>query len=92
MYIVGRNTYQLIDGAAMKEAYGDIMPHIVMSQKNLDALTNKIKFALMEAEVDGVFLSPRLSRIRFRGGAQEMKDAGYNVQEFEPLCVVDVES
>ena len=33
MWCEGYNTYHLVDGAAMKEAWGAIMPHIMMSEK-----------------------------------------------------------
>lgn len=38
MWLESYNTYHLVDGAAMKEAWGAIMPHIMLSPKNLQAI------------------------------------------------------
>jgi len=43
MYCEGYNTYHLIDGAAMKEVWGAIMPHIVLSPKNLEAILAQVR-------------------------------------------------
>ena len=42
MWLESYNTYHLVDGAAMKEAWGSIMPHIMLSEKNLDAILNQV--------------------------------------------------
>lgn len=82
MWIESYNCYHLIDGYAMKEAFGGIMPNIILSPKNLEAIVDQVKWALLEDSSGGVMLSPRLRRIRFRGGAQEMI-FGYNLQELD---------
>jgi hypothetical protein len=82
MWLESYNTYHLIDGAAMKEVWGSIMPHIVLSEKNLEAIVKQIKWALSEDEMGGTLLSPRLRRVRFRGGAQEMT-TGFNTQHLD---------
>jgi hypothetical protein len=82
MWIESYNTYHLIDGFAMKEAWGAIMPHIVLSEKNLNAIVDAVKWALAEDDMDGAILSPRLRRVRFRGGAQEMI-TGYNTENLD---------
>ena len=82
MWIESYNTYHLIDGYAMKEAFGGIMPNIILSSKNLEAIVDQVKWALLEDSSDGVMLSPRLRRVRFRGGAQEMI-FGYNLEELD---------
>lgn len=82
MWIESYNCYHLIDGYAMKEAFGGIMPNIILSPKNLEAIVDQVKWALLEDSSDGVMLSPRLRRIRFRGGAQEMI-FGYNLEELD---------
>lgn len=82
MWIESYNTYHLIDGAAMKEAWGAIMPHIMLSQKNLDAILDQVKWALLEDSLDGALLTPRLRRVRFRGGAQEMITT-YNTEQLD---------
>lgn len=79
MWLEGYNTYHLVDGMAMKEAWGAIMPHIMLSEKNLDAILEQVQWALHEDEMNGALLTPRLRRIRFRGGAQEMT-TGFNTQ------------
>jgi len=82
MWIESYNCYHLIDGYAMKEAFGGIMPNIILSPKNLEAIVDQVKWALLEDSSGGVMLSPRLRRIRFRGGAQEMI-FGYNLEELD---------
>lgn len=82
MWIESYNTYHLIDGAAMKEAWGAIMPHIMLSQKNLDAILEQVQWALLEDSLDGALLTPRLRRVRFRGGAQEMITT-YNTEQLD---------
>ena len=42
MWLESYNTYHLVDGAAMKEAWGSIMPHIMLAEKNLDAILNQV--------------------------------------------------
>ena len=82
MWLESYNTYHLVDGKAMKEAWGHIMPHIMLSTKNLDAIVAQVKWALIEDSMNGALLSPRMRRIRFRGGAQEMI-TGYNTEFLE---------
>jgi hypothetical protein len=82
MWIESYNCYHLIDGYAMKEAFGGLMPNIILSPKNLEAIVDQVKWALLEDSSGGVMLSPRLRRIRFRGGAQEMI-FGYNLEELD---------
>jgi len=82
MWLESYNTYHLVDGKAMKEAWGNIMPHIMLSTKNLDAIVAQVKWALIEDSMNGALLSPRMRRIRFRGGAQEMI-TGYNTEFLE---------
>ena len=79
MWLESYNTYHLVDGAAMKEVWGAIMPHIIFSKKNLDAIVEQVKWALTEDSLDGVILTPRMRRVRFRGGAQEMS-TGINTE------------
>lgn len=75
MWIESYNTYHLIDGFAMKEAWGAIMPHLILSPHNLKAMLDKVIWALDEDESNSAILSPRFRRLRFRGGAQEMTTA-----------------
>jgi len=82
MWIESYNCYHLIDGYAMKEAFGGLMPNIILNPKNLEAIVDQVKWALLEDSSGGVMLSPRLRRIRFRGGAQEMI-FGYNLEELD---------
>jgi hypothetical protein len=82
MWLEGYNTYHLVDGKAMKEAWGAIMPHIMLSPKNLDAILEQVQWALHEDELDGALLTPRLRRVRFRGGAQEMT-TGFNTEHLD---------
>lgn len=90
MWIESYNTYHLVDGAAMKEVWGAIMPHIVLSDHNLEAIVKQIKWALAEDSMGGALLSPRFRRVRFRGGAAEMV-TGFNTenmqQEFSVISV-----
>lgn len=79
MWCEGYNTYHLIDGFAMREAWGDIMPHIVLAEKNLEAILKRVISALEEDELDGAFLTPRLRQVRFRGGSREMP-GGFNTE------------
>jgi hypothetical protein len=79
MWLESYNTYHLVDGAAMKEAWGAIMPHIMLSEKNLEAILQQVQWALAEDALEGALLTPRLRRVRFRGGAQEMT-TGYNTE------------
>ena len=82
MWLESYNTYHLVDGSAMKEAWGGIMPNILLSEKNLRAILDQVKWAMHEDSMDGALLSPRMRRIRFRGGAQEMI-TGYNTEDLE---------
>jgi hypothetical protein len=82
MWCEGYNTYHLVDGFAMKEAWGSIMPHIMLSEKNLDAILDQVRWALAEDTFEGALLTPRLRRLRFRGGAQEMT-TGFNTEELD---------
>jgi len=59
MWLESYNTYHLVDGAAMKEAWGAIMPHIMLSEKNLEAILDQVKWALSEDGLDGALLTPR---------------------------------
>jgi hypothetical protein len=79
MWCEGYNTYHLIDGAAMHESWGRLMPDILLSKGNLAAVLDKVRWALYEDTMGGTLLSPRMRRTRLRGGAQEM-DGGYNTQ------------
>ncbi len=80
MWLESYNTYHLIDGLAMREAWGCIMPHIVLGQKNLEAILDQVKFALAEDAGDGTLLSPRFRTIRLQGGGKQEMDMGYNNQ------------
>lgn len=82
MWLEGYNTYHLVDGAAMKEAWGGIMPDILLSPRNLQAILDRVLWALEEDGLDGALLTPRLRRLRFRGGAQEMS-TGFNTEHLE---------
>ena len=82
MWIESYNTYHLVDGAAMKEAWGHIMPHIMLSDKNLRAILDQVQWALHEDSIGGALLPPRMRRIRLRGGAQEMV-TGYNTENLD---------
>jgi hypothetical protein len=82
MWLESYNTYHLVDGAAMKEAWGSIMPHIMLSEKNLDAILDQVRWAIAEDCLDGALLTPRLRRVRFRGGAQEMI-TGFNTEHLD---------
>jgi hypothetical protein len=72
MWLESYNCYHLIDGAAMKDVWGAIMPHIIYSPKNLEAILDQVQWALAEDAMSGAMLSPRMRRIRVRGGASEM--------------------
>ena len=82
MWAEGYNTHHLVDGLAMKEAWGAVAPHILLSPRNLQALLDKVLWALEEDSLDGALLSPRMRRIRLRGGVQEM-DAGFNTEQLD---------
>ena len=82
MWLESYNTYHLIDGLAMREAWGAIMPHIILSEKNLKAILQQVKWALAEDGMEGALLTPRLRTLRFRGGAQEMS-TGYNTESLD---------
>lgn len=67
MWVESYNTYHLVDGAAMKEAWGAIMPHIMLSEKNLQAILAQVKLALDEDQFGGTILTPRCkSAIAYR--------------------------
>jgi len=90
MWLESYNTYHLIDGMAMKDVWGAIMPHIIYSPKNLEAILDQVKWALAEDELDGVLISPRMRKIRFRGGAGKMV-TGVNTEFLDAeFSVVDV--
>ena len=90
MWLESYNTYHLIDGMAMKDVWGAIMPHIIYSPKNLEAILDQVKWALAEDELDGVLLPPRMRKIRFRGGAGKMV-TGVNTEFLDAeFSVVDV--
>jgi hypothetical protein len=59
MWLESYNTYHLVDGAAMKEAWGSIMPHIMLAEKNLDAIRDQVRWALAEDGMEGACLTPR---------------------------------
>ena len=82
MWLESYNTYHLIDGAACKEVFGCIMPHIVLGEKNLAAIVDKVKFALDEDSMGGSNLTPRLRRVRLRGGAAHMT-TGFNTEHLD---------
>ena len=42
MWCESYNSYHLIDGQAMKAAWGGIMPEIILSEVNLEALLNQV--------------------------------------------------
>lgn len=82
MWCESYNTYHLIDGAAMKAAWGGVMPDIILSANNLAALLDKVRWALEEDSGDGAILTPRLRALRLRGGAKEMA-MGYNTETID---------
>jgi hypothetical protein len=82
MWLEGYNTYHLVDGRAQKDAWGAIMPHIMLSARNLEAIVAQVRWALDEDDMQGALLTPRLRRVRFRGGAQEMT-SGFNTDHLE---------
>ena len=63
MWLESYNTYHLIDGMAMKDVWGAIMPHIIYSPKNLEAILDQVKWALAEDELDGALLAPRMRKL-----------------------------
>ena len=79
IWVESYNTYHLLDGAAMKEVWGSIMPHIVLSERNLARILAQVEWAVAEDAADGAILSPRQRRLRLHGGAQEMI-MGYNTE------------
>lgn len=48
MWVEGHNMYHLINGLAMKERWGYIVPHILESERNRKRICDKIQFALHE--------------------------------------------
>jgi hypothetical protein len=82
MWVESYNTYHLVDGKAMLEAWGCIMPHIVLSDKNLKAILDQVLFANLEDESGVVSLSPRMRTLRFGGGSAEVK-MGFNTDEID---------
>lgn len=42
MWADGYNTHHLIDGFAMKKAWGGLVPEILFSEKNLNALVHQV--------------------------------------------------
>ena len=82
MWCESYNTYHLIDGAAMKAAWGAVMPDIVLSDANLKAVLRQVQVALMEDQSDAAILSPRMRAVRLRGGAKEMS-MGYNTETID---------
>lgn len=90
MWVEGYNTYHLVDGAAMKEAYGGVVPEILLSERNLQALLEQVRWALEEDTLGGTMLTPRMRRLRLRGGAQEMI-MGFNTDKLDSkFSVVNV--
>lgn len=90
MWVESYNAYHLVDGAAMKEAWGTIMPHIMLSEKNLEAIAEKVKWALREDDIDCTLLTPRFRQLRLRGGVKEFS-SGYNTERFDSeFSVVNV--
>ena len=53
----------------------------ILSQ-NLDAILDQVRWALAEDSFGGTLLTPRLRRLRFRGGAQEMT-TGFNTDDLD---------
>jgi hypothetical protein len=91
MWAEGYNTHHLIDGYSMKRNWGHIMPHLVYNQTNLDAIVNRVKWALIEDEMDGAMLSQDMQWMRMQpGGLKEMDGGGYNNEVVRPeeLCVI----
>eukprot|EP00981_Chlorochromonas_danica_P008939 scaffold2352_cov153-Ochromonas_danica.AAC.20 len=78
----GYNTYHLVDGKAMTDAWGELKEHVLLSPRNLQALLEAVQFALYEDEMEGALLSPRMRTIRFRGGADAMA-MGLNTAELD---------
>ena len=46
MWLESYNTYHLVDGFAMREAWGAIMPHIMLGEKNLQAILDQVRVML----------------------------------------------
>jgi len=90
MWLESYNVYHLIDGLAMKDAWGCIMPHIILGKKNLQAILDQVKWALLEDSLEGPLLSPKMRAIRLQGGKENFV-RGYNTQEpvFEHSVVND---
>lgn len=78
----GYNTYHLVDGKAMTDAWGELKEQVLLSPRNLQALLEAVQFALYEDEMEGALLSPRMRTIRFRGGADAMA-MGLNTAELD---------
>lgn len=89
LWVESYNVYQLIDGYEMKEYWGDFVPEIMFSEKNLQAIADQIKWALLEDELDAVNLSPRFRRIRFKGGSYSLPGVYNGEMIDEPVCTVN---
>ena len=82
MWLEGYNTHHLVDGAAMKEVWGGVVPHILLSEANLQAIVDTVEWALEESELQGTLLSPRMRNLRLRGG-KPVVEGGFNTQVVE---------
>lgn len=58
MWLESYNVYHLIDGHSQLMQWGSIMPHILNSPKNREALAAKVMYALEEDSLDTLSLSP----------------------------------
>ena len=55
MWLESYNTYHLIDGLAMKDAWGCIMPHIILGKKNLQAILDQVIFVQFNCLIVSLF-------------------------------------
>ena len=62
------NFYHLIDGFAMKEIWQKFRPDILLQEKNLKAVADKVKHALYEDESGHHSLNSQLQNVRFGAG------------------------
>jgi hypothetical protein len=81
MWAEGYNTHHLVDGFAMRSAWGGVNEDILLSEGNLAAILDRVRWALKEGD-QGAMLTERLRAVRLRGGAKEMA-MGFNTDQLE---------
>ena len=75
----------VVDALTVADVGIDILTHVLTAHPHVhlpSPFLCQVRWALAEDTFEGALLTPRLRRLRFRGGAQEMT-TGFNTEQLD---------